>query len=127
MFLAADERVTVLAHPWWHGNGIWYDDFGKIPRSMNNELSAVLKENGKYAECNSHFFHTDAASEKFKHQYAEFLRELYEGGIRITYGSDSHANYRDLRDTVEKYLTYAGFKPGDFSRISDSDFFVSEK
>ena len=30
-------------------------------------------------------------------------------------------------ETVEKYLIPAGFKPGDFSRISDSDFFVSEK
>jgi hypothetical protein len=36
----------------------------------------------------------------------------------VTYGSDSHANYGDLRADVEEYLTSAGFAEGDFSEIA---------
>ena len=118
MFLACDERVTILGHPWYHGKGIWYDDFSVIPRSMNTDIAAALKENRKYAECNSHFFTCSRATEKFRCQYAEFLRELFEMGIPITYGSDSHSGYGDARGSVEKYLAAAGFKDGDISELS---------
>lgn len=89
---------------------------------MNLELGAALKENGKYVECNSHFFRTPKATEKFRHQYAEFLRELFEMGIPITYGSDSHHDYEDMRPRVESYLSAAGFVDGDFSDLSEKDF-----
>ena len=56
---------------------------------------------------------------KFKHQYAEFLRELYESGIPVTYGSDSHHGYKDARATVEKYLAAAGFKEGDITDLPE--------
>ena len=54
-------------------------------------------------------------------QYAEFLRELFEKGVRITYGSDSHHAYGDSRSGVEVYLAPAGFKDGDISQIDEKD------
>ena len=122
MWLACDERVTILGHPWYHGKGIWYEDFTVIPRSMNLELATALKENGKYVECNSHFFCSERATEKFLRQYCEFLRELFEAGIPVTYGSDAHRGYDDLRPMVEKYLAAAGFADGDISEIAEKDF-----
>ncbi|MBQ8309547.1 MAG: PHP domain-containing protein [Clostridia bacterium] len=125
MYLACDERVTVLGHPWYHGTGIWYEDFSVIPRSMNIDIATVLLKNGKYIECNSHFFYTNRATEKFRHQYAEFLRELFEMGIPVTYGSDCHGGpngeYDDKRVKVEKYLSAAGFSDGDLSEIAEND------
>jgi histidinol phosphatase-like PHP family hydrolase len=118
LWLACDERTTILGHPWYHPYRLWYDDFSIIPRSMNMEIAAALKENGKYVECNSQFFKNPRSTEKFRHQYAEFLRELFEKGIPVTYGSDSHVNYGDLRADVEKYLIAAGFSEGDFSEIA---------
>ena len=113
LWLACDERVTILGHPWYHGRGLWYEDFAQIPRTMNLELAAALKENGKYVECNSHFFRSPHAGENFRHQYAEFLRELFEMGIPVTYGSDSHNAYTDIHNTVQTYLAAAGFVEGD--------------
>ncbi len=125
MWLACDERVTILGHPWYHGKRIWYDDFDVIPRTMKLELAAALKENGKYAECNSQFFDVKKTTEKFRAQYADFLRELFEMGIPITYGSDSHHTYEDLRPGVEKYLSASGFVDGDISDLSEADFWQS--
>ena len=121
MWLACDERVTILGHPWCIGNGLWYNDFSVIPHSMNMDIASALKENGKYFECNSHFFFSKMTSDKFKCQYAEFLRELFEMGIPMTYGSDSHVDYDDKRSVVESYLEKAGFKDGDVSELSEND------
>ena len=121
MWLASDERVTVLGHPWYIGTGLWYEDFSVIPRSMNEDILSALKENGKYIECNSHFFHTDKATEKFVRQYADFLREAFEMGIPVTYGSDSHVNYGDSRQRVEDALAASGFADGDISEIAEKD------
>ena len=122
MYLACDERVTVLGHPWYNGRGLWYEDFTVIPQSMKMELAAALKENGKYAECNSHFFFAEKATEKFRHQYAEFLRQLHEMGIPITYGSDAHNDYGSAHILTEKYLLDAGFADGDIVDISEGSF-----
>lgn len=121
MYLVNDERVTILGHPWYHPQAIWYDDFSLIPDYMNKELAMAVKENKKIVECNSHFFENEKVSEKFRNQYAEFLRELFEMGIKITYGSDSHWNYDDYRPCCEKYLLKAGFKDGDFYTLSEED------
>ena len=125
LWLAADGRVTILGHPWYIGNGLWYEDFSQIPHSMNEELAAVLLENGKYVECNKHFAFSPRATEKYRYQYAEFLRELFEKGIPITYGSDCHGkpepDYPDNRPLPEKYLRAAGFKEGDFSDLTEKD------
>jgi len=120
MWLACDERVTILGHPWYNGKGLWYEDFSVIPHEMHMELAAALKENGKYVECNSHFFRSDKATEKFRHQYVEFLRELHEMGIPVTYGSDMHKEYPDLRPRVEGYLAEAGFRDGDIVELDPS-------
>lgn len=121
MFLATDERVTILGHPWYHGKSIWYEDFSVIPGSMHEEFAAALKENGKFVECNSHFFALPFTSEKFRHQYAEYLRFLFEAGIPVTYGSDSHNSYEDHRLVIEKYLRPQGFTEGDFYTLTDAD------
>lgn len=121
LWLACDERVTILGHPWYNGKGIWYEDFNLIPKSMNSDIAAALKENGKYVECNSHFFRAEKATEKFRRQYAEFLRELFEMGIPVTYGSDAHKTYADAHIVTEKYLSEVGFKEGDIVHISDED------
>lgn len=118
LWLACDERVTVLGHPWCSGRALWYEDFSVIPKSMSVDIACAIKENGKYVECNSHFFRDARATEKFKNQYAEFMREMFEMGIPLTYGSDSHQDYDDRRNEVEKYLIAAGFKDGDISELS---------
>lgn len=121
MWLANDERVTILGHPWWNPKRVWYSDFSVIPKSMNDDIASALKENGKYAECNVDMLCSADATEKFRRQYAEFLRELFEKGIRITYGSDSHEKYTNRYLEAEKRLAEVGFKTGDFSEIDECD------
>lgn len=119
MWLACDERVTILGHPWYNGAALWYEDFSVIPRSMNADIAAALKENKKYVECNEGVLCSPKASEKFQIQYAEFLRELFEMGIPVTYGSDSHHKYADGHLITERILSSVGFCEGDFSEIAD--------
>ena len=120
LWMANDERVTVLGHPWCMSRGIWYQDFSVIPRSANMEIAAALKENGKYVECNAHFF-VAGTSEKFRHQYAEYMREMFEMGIPVIYGSDAHNTYTDNFRRVEPYLVAAGFRDGDVCEIAEKD------
>ena len=96
LWLACDERVTILGHPWYHGKGLWYEDFSVIPRSMNMDIAAALKENGKYAEC-----------------YADFFC------IPITFGSDSHNAYEATYLRAEEYLIRAGFRDGDIVEVRE--------
>ena len=121
MYLACDERVTIFGHPWWSPKCLWYEDFSVIPRAMNLEIGAALKENKKYVECNVHFFRLTKKTEKFRCQYAEFLRELHEMGIPVTYGSDSHDVYSSEHPLAEQYLSAAGFKDGDIVEIREED------
>ena len=122
MWLANDERVTILAHPWYNGLALWYDDFSAIPKAMNMDIAHALKENKKYVECNEGVLCSSKATEKFRKQYAEFLRELFEMGIPVTYGSDSHNKYAVYHDEIEKILSDVGFKDGDFSTLDEKDF-----
>lgn len=121
LWLACDERVTILAHPWYNGRALWYEDFSMIPRSMKTELAAALKENGKYVECNEGVLCDKRTTELFRHQYAEFMRELFEMGIPVTYGSDSHSVYAPDVKEMEHYLLSAGFRDGDISTLQDCD------
>ena len=50
--------------------------------------------------------------------YVEFSRELFEMGVPMTYGSDSHEKYHNKHIEMEKYLKRAGFKDGDFSELN---------
>ena len=54
-------------------------------------------------------------------QYLEFIRELFEMGIPVTFGSDSHKDYAPRHLDVEKLLSSVGFKPGDFSELTEED------
>ena len=121
LWLSCDERVTILGHPWYIGEGLWYDDFSVIPRSMNLEIAAAVKEHGKYVECSEGMLCSPKASERFRHQYAEFLRELFETGIPLTYGSDSHSVYAPDVKAAEKYLLSAGFRNGDIGEVKECD------
>lgn len=122
MYLACDERVTILGHP-WACNNLWLGDFSIVPSSMHDELAAALVENGKYAECNVGMFTDKNTSELFRNQYAEFLRSFFERGIPITYGSDCHGNpdgsYPDKRMGAWAYLEKVGFKAGEIAELSD--------
>lgn len=81
------------------------------------ELASALRENGKYVECNSGVICSPIASKKFKYQCAEFLGELFEMGIPVTYGSDAHNIYNPPIEMTEKYLIAAGFRDGDIVGI----------
>ena len=119
MWLACDERVTILGHPWYNGKALWYDDFTRIPHSMNMDIGHALKENKKFVECNSGVIFSPLTSEKFRRQYAEFLRELFEMGIPVTYGSDAHGKYSDEHLVTEELLRTAGFREGDISELTE--------
>ena len=119
MWLAQDERVTILGHPWYIGKALWYDDFSVIPHSMNMDIAHALKENNKYVECNAGVLCDSRTSEKFRMQYSEFMRELFEMGIPVTYGSDYHNKYGEVHLEVERCLAAAGFKEGDFSEVAE--------
>ena len=119
LWLACDERVTILGHPWHISHQAWYQDFSFIPRSMNEELAAALKENRKFVECNGQLMCHPRATERFRRQYAEFIRELFEMGIPVTYGSDTHSKYEDFHLQMEAHLRAVGFVEGDFSELTD--------
>ena len=125
MWLIQDQRVTILGHPWYHGGGLWYEDFSVIPQSMHEEMAAALLETGTYAELNAGNFNSRHATEKYRYQYAEYLRFLFEKGVPITYGSDCHGgpegDYPDVRNTFLPYIQAAGFKDGDFSELREAD------
>ena len=124
MWLARDERVTILGHPWYNSSAIWYDDFSLIPKSMNMDIASALKENKKYVEYNTGFLFSPKVSQKFRMQYTEFIRELFEMGIPVTFGSDSHDVYIYENEHIkaEKLLKKVGFKDGDFSELREEDF-----
>jgi len=124
LWLSCDDRVTILGHPWYIGEGLWYDDFSVIPRSMNQEIAAAVKQHGKYVECSEGMLCAPEASERFRHQYAEFLRELFEMGIPVTYGSDAHLAYPPDHLQAEKYLLPAGFTDGDIVELTEKDFWI---
>ena len=124
LYMACDERVTILGHP-WTCNPCWFGDFRIIPTSIKEELAAALLENGKFVECNCSLFGSKYTSEFYRNQYAEYMRWLFEKGIPVTFGSDCHGknkntNYPDLRATYETYLSKAGFRDGDFTDLPDS-------
>lgn len=121
MFLAADERTTILGHPYYHGLHLWYDDFSVVPKSAHEELAAALKEKNKLLEMNIDMIVCPYASDRFKQQYAEYIRFMFESGVRITYGSDAHGGYPDRRESLYPYLAKVGFKDGDFSELTPDD------
>jgi histidinol phosphatase-like PHP family hydrolase len=135
MFLAQDPRVTIVGHPWWvpfeykdrNGAMTRFLNFDIVPKSMHDEFASALKENGKFMEMNiGAFLHTETRPESFKMQYVEFVRYMFEKGVKITLGTDQHGkqvegSYLDWRDIAEKYLSKAGFTKKDFSLPVNSE------
>ena len=108
MFLACDPRINILGHPWWYGknwsslppqlNGLWFKDFDIVPASMHDELAAALREHNCRVELNYFMIHPNdyEYGDRFRRQYLEYMRGLFEKGVKITYGSDNHhAPYED--------------------------------
>lgn len=105
MFLACHSIVTIVAHPWWwmghwrEADGLyrtdpWFDDFGKIPRSLHDEFAAAVREHGKVVEINLHAMVLNMTyPERFRRQYCDYLAGLKAAGVRLSLGSDHHAQY----------------------------------
>lgn len=122
MMLANDPRVDIVGHPFCisgkytddEGNVTAFDDFGLVPREMIEEFFDALLKSGKCMEVNRCFMVN--RTEEFTRGYMRFVREAFERGIPITYGSDNHGpGYPDNQALVEKCLGEAGFKPEDLS------------
>ena len=123
LFCACSPLVDIVGHPYWfdkiyvdkNGCERRLDDFSIIPRSMREEFYAALKENGKMMEANTGMF-GEKYPERFRRDYAEFVRGAFEYGIPITIGTDCHGpQYNDRNDDVREYLGGVGFRPEDFA------------
>ena len=126
MFLAAHPLVDIVAHPWWwmkywrdpdgmYRTDPWFDDFGKIPRSMHDEFAATAVQHGTMVEIN-----LDANllnrqyPEQFRRQYVEYLAYLKSRGVTLTVGSDCHsAQYTIDFATADRMLASAGIRDED--------------
>jgi len=108
MFLVSHPLVDIVAHPWWwHGhwqdsNGVfstepWFDDFGKIPKSMHDELASSAIQHGKVIEINiSAILLNPHYPQRFKNQYLEYIAELRSRGVKLCLGSDCHSHTYDI-------------------------------
>lgn len=124
MMLANDPRVDIVGHPFCitgkytddDGNVTCFDDFALVPRHMIEEFFDALLKNGKCMEINRCFMNGAAYTEKLRRGYMEFVKEAFDRGIPITYGSDNHGpGYPDAQALVEEYLGKVGFKSENFS------------
>ncbi|MHB0946163.1 MAG: PHP domain-containing protein [Sedimentisphaerales bacterium] len=106
MFLANNPLVTIIAHPWWFGGhwadsdgkmttDPWFDDFaGKIPVSMHDEFASAVVQNNKIVEISMTLVLGALYTEKFKHDYLNYLAYLKSKNIKFSIGSDCHGpNY----------------------------------
>ena len=102
----------------------WFDDFKVIPQSIHEEFASAVKENGKCVEMNMSFFTVPIYTDAFKHQYAEYMRSLFEMGVGITAGTDVHEVYDPQQECCAQYLEPVGFRAEDFTapkfRVYDS-------
>lgn len=121
MFLARDPRVDIIAHPWWWDNRKairgqqWAADFTLIPGSIHDEFIAAAKENNKLVEVNVDILLSDRYTEKYRLQYAEYLRFVCESGVRMTIGSDCHnSRYAFPQAEAQALLQPLGFCSEDF-------------
>lgn len=121
MYIVKDPRVDVLAHPWWCWRSQkWTDkemaDFSKVPKYMHDELASAMIENDVRIEANPSMLFGEDFPESFYREYNEFLRDMFERGVKIVFGSDTHnPPYKDHRKDLEKALGIVGFQCSDFS------------
>ncbi|MGI6634318.1 MAG: PHP domain-containing protein [Christensenellales bacterium] len=123
LYIATSPLVDIVGHPYCMygtyenklGQQEPFHDFSIVPLSMREELIAAMKENSKAMEANVSYFSGDY-SERWRHDYAEFVRQAFEGGVPITIGTDCHGPvYADHNATYERYLAPLGFQTTDFS------------
>lgn len=104
MFLATHPLVDIIAHPWWwmghwrETNGRyltdpWFDDFGKIPLGMHDELASAAIEHGKAIEINiSANLLNPAYPDDFGMRYVEeYLGYMKQRGVTFSIGFDCHS------------------------------------
>lgn len=128
MFLASQKEIDIVAHPWWwmghwqendgsYQTDPWFSDFSMIPNSFHDEFAHALIANHKSCELNlKAMVLNQAYPMKMRRQYMEYMRNLFEKGVKITLGSDCHEmHYEDLNESVSSYLEQVGFKSADFS------------
>ena len=72
---------------------------------------------------NLSFYYSPQFTEGFRTQYTEYIRMLFERGVPITIGSDSHGDYGgvmgryyNFNSLCERFLRAAGFTAADFAR-----------
>jgi histidinol phosphatase-like PHP family hydrolase len=126
--------VDVLVHPWWwrdpiywetawmdeHGHytgAPWFDDFGRIPDSMHDELAEAALENKVALEINAGAFFTNPHyTERFRETYIDFLAEMHERGLMFAPGTDSHgAPYSPERvEALDRVVERLGLAKDDF-------------
>ena len=123
-WLAQDPRVDIIGHPFAiaeelrlsNGTSGHFTEFSLGTPALRRELAAAFLEGRKLVECNIGYLQTPYLPEQFRHDYAEFMRELFESGVPITIGTDCHGpNYPDVREFAARYLSPAGFQAQDFA------------
>ncbi len=130
MFIVTHPLVDVVGHPWWWIRGWkdadgrltgkpWFDDFDVVPQSMHEEFAAAAIEHGTAVEANAAtMVMSSAYTEKFNHQYLNYLAKLKERGVRLSIGSDWHGNpYGNDFAKAEKALATVGISDRDFWRL----------
>jgi len=131
MFAITHPYTNILAHYlWWDSNlftNLWnlpdyqnpFSNFSVIPESMKNELKSALIENQVALELNSWIF-SGKHSPQFFDDYLCWFSELQASGVKISFGSDSHApklsDFCDY-DNIDKICKSYGIKTSEFLRI----------
>jgi histidinol phosphatase-like PHP family hydrolase len=93
-----DPLVQVLVHPYWFSKGEfdrqgwpWFSSMKVVPQSYVRELGQASKETGTAIEINGKAnLQNPAFSQRYVHEYREFLSILAQEGAVFCCGSDAH-------------------------------------
>jgi len=108
MFLISHPLVDIVAHPWWwhaywqdsdgsYRTDPWFDDFGKIPKSIHDEFASSAIQHDKVIEINiSAILLNPQYPQRFKKQYMEYIAESKLRGVKLCIGSDCHSPTYDI-------------------------------
>ncbi len=133
MFLAVHPQVTIVAHPWWwsgawqgadkrYSTDPWFDDFRNVSAALHDEFAAAAREHGKIVEINVCCMLLNRSyPDGFKRQYVEYLAGLKAAGVRLSIGSDHHAQLHEYGGIdfarAEAMLNEVGIRESDFWRL----------
>ena len=98
MFIAQNECADILAHYlWWNPLPTVdnpFSDFNSVPKSMKQELAFALKQHNCAFEINLEaILLSPDCTDKFKHEYIEYIAELQSMGITLSIGGDCHSRH----------------------------------